>query len=679
MTLRKNIPLLILAVPIAVIVLWVVAFSVDQAAASGEVARGVTAAGVELSGLSEEDALAELRVYERTLRTTPAPFLVSDQRLNLIPVDIALAIDEEAVVSAAMQQRREDGFFNQLFGWLGTFNDPIALDVEVSYEEDLLEDVFTKWEQLVIARPAYAGSVQIREGRAVPDYPQAGEGIDRPPAEELVVDSVVQVERDMVTLPTVSITPELTESDINQAVEEANRLIGGPITLSSDDPEFVFEFTVEQLINAFTSEMTTNSPLRIEQGFNRDEIAALLLDRKQEIEQEPVSAQFDWNTSAEEITIIPGKNALRLDIDLVMEELLAATNRPSRNGDFPFSTGEEPRFTTEEAQAMGPFTRVSQFTTKHSPGGGNDRVTNIHAFADIVNGAIVWPGDSFSLNEHVGRRTEAKGFVPAGMLINGRLADAVGGGVSQFATTFYNAVFYGGYEDITHKPHSRYFTRYPEVNEATISWPSPDLEFRNNTDAPVFIKTQYTRSSITVKFFGNNGGLDCDRGLGARSSEKVGGTEYRSNAALDPGQQNRVESSTKGWTNTVVRTCKDPSGEIASERRWSWTYSALPAIIEVHPCDMPGSSQACPEKVPSVVGMSFGEATATLEAAGFLIANNGSEETNTAGLDGTVASQSTTGYLASGSTVKVTVYTYVAPPTTTTTTTTTTAPPDEGG
>jgi beta-lactam-binding protein with PASTA domain len=65
--------------------------------------------------------------------------------------------------------------------------------------------------------------------------------------------------------------------------------------------------------------------------------------------------------------------------------------------------------------------------------------------------------------------------------------------------------------------------------------------------------------------------------------------------------------------------------------------------------------------VPNIVGMSFGEATSTLEAAGFLIANNGTEETGNESLDGTVASQSTTGYLAKGSTVKVVVYAYVPP------------------
>ena len=74
----------------------------------------------------------------------------------------------------------------------------------------------------------------------------------------------------------------------------------------------------------------------------------------------------------------------------------------------------------------------------------------------------------------------------------------VGGGTSQFATTFYNAVFFGCYEDVEHQPHSLYFSRYPYVREATLGFPAPDVKFRNDSDAPVFIDTSYTGGSITV-------------------------------------------------------------------------------------------------------------------------------------------------------------------------------------
>ena len=114
------------------------------------------------------------------------------------------------------------------------------------------------------------------------------------------------------------------------------------------------------------------------------------------------------------------------------------------------------------------------------------------------------------------------------------LEDTVGGGVSQFTTTLYNAVFWGGYEDVEHKPHSYYFSRYPEGVEATLNWRSPDLKFRNNTDRAILIDTRYTDTSITVRMFGENDG----RTLKGEQSEG------RSRAWADPeGGPNAIELS----------------------------------------------------------------------------------------------------------------------------------------
>ena len=116
-------------------------------------------------------------------------------------------------------------------------------------------------------------------------------------------------------------------------------------------------------------------------------------------------------------------------------------------------------------------------------------------------------------------------MIGAGAIIGGEVYCCdnpanVGGGTSQFATTFYNAVFFGCYEDVEHQPHSLYFSRYPYVREATLGFPSPDVKFRNDSDAPVFIDTSYTGGSITVTFYGNNGGREC-------TSERSGNTVTR--------------------------------------------------------------------------------------------------------------------------------------------------------
>ena len=105
---------------------------------------------------------------------------------------------------------------------------------------------------------------------------------------------------------------------------------------------------------------------------------------------------------------------------------------------------------------------------------------NIHRGADLLNNTIVEPGATFSLNDTLGPRTAERGFVVAPVFY-GEFTEDVGGGVSQLATTVFNAVFFGGYEDVYHKPHTIYISRYPMGREATVNYPSVDLKFRNNT------------------------------------------------------------------------------------------------------------------------------------------------------------------------------------------------------
>ena len=110
---------------------------------------------------------------------------------------------------------------------------------------------------------------------------------------------------------------------------------------------------------------------------------------------------------------------------------------------------------------------------------------NIRKTAEIVNGAMVAPGDTFSLNGYTGPRGAAQGFVESGIILNGRADKAVGGGISQFATTLYNAAYFAGMEDVAHTPHSYYISRYPAGREATVYEGAIDLKFKNTSQYPV--------------------------------------------------------------------------------------------------------------------------------------------------------------------------------------------------
>ncbi len=144
-------------------------------------------------------------------------------------------------------------------------------------------------------------------------------------------------------------------------------------------------------------------------------------------------------------------------------------------------------------------TPISSFTTNHAC--CESRVTNIHRMADLLRGVVIEPGETFSINDTVGQRTRAKGFVEAGVIYNGRFEQDVGGGVSQFATTTFNAGFFGGLDLVEYMAHTIYISRYPYGREATLSYPSPDLKIRNNTPYGVLIWPTYTGTSITVTLY----------------------------------------------------------------------------------------------------------------------------------------------------------------------------------
>ena len=255
---------------------------------------------------------------------------------------------------------------------------------------------------------------------------------------------------------------------------------------------------------------------------------------------------------------------------------------------------------------------VSQYTTHHPC--CHPRVKNIQLFADLMDGVVVPPGERLSLNRQVGERTAEKGFLAAGTLIRGELVDTVGGGVSQFATTFYNAVFWGGYQDIFHRPHSSYFARYPEGIEATLDWPSLDVIFRNDSSSNVVVRTEYTNTSLTVKLFGDNDGrvvvghwksgkphleVIAEGGDQARvvtaqisaRSDAVPPPEplYRPNPDLQPDQERRLQPALGGWVLRVTRTITQ--GGDRTTQGWMVRYLPLRAIIEVHPCVI---AQSCP-------------------------------------------------------------------------------------
>ncbi len=610
-----------LGVAIGLVVVFLLAcYGLTRFASRGEVMGRVEVAGTALGGLDTEQALTALVAVEDTFVSRPAVFSIEGKFASIQPAEAGLDIDEEAIADEAMMVGRGGNPISEFAWWLTHIFSTVEIPIRGSIDPTHVEAVFDTWDAEVIALPANQGGVTLVDGQPTAVYPQVGTGVDRPAAAAVVEATMLAIESEQATIPTTTIVPQLTDADVDQAVVEAQRMLDGPIRLVAEDNDV--DFTIDQLTEAFRSETVTETDTRIVSYFDVETVDALLDPVRGEVEAEPVNARFD--ISGDSISIVPGSNGTVIDAGEAAVRLADAGRTIERVGALPLVEGAEPDRTTEYLEGLGIEHLVSQFTTYYDC--CQDRVVNIHTIADAVDGAIVGSGKTFSLNDHVGERTLEKGYLPAGTIVAGELEDTVGGGVSQFTTTLYNAVFWGGYEDVEHKPHSYYFSRYPEGVEATLSWRTPDLKFRNNTDNAILIDTRYTDTSITVRIFGANDGRTLKgEQSGGKSrvwADKEGGPDalhvknevsdrfaltepgdirYVANSDLGVDAQVQTQSASGGWSVTVRRWILrdgDPD-RMVDEEEWTVRYAPKFAVIEVHPCRVPGTSAACPTTTTS--------------------------------------------------------------------------------
>lgn len=547
---RRYIIAAAITVPVLAILTIVGIYAYEEIATDDRVSHGVTAVGIDLSRTTRGEATAAITEYGAALASKPLKIVVDGQTLSILPTDIGFDVDEAAAVSEAMTTRRAVNGFSNFSMWMSTRFDTVDIPISPTVYEDAVEALLTDWDFSAIDKPAYDGAVIVVNGSPEPEYPQAGTRIDHQKALELILAAVSGDIEGPVILPLTDIVPSITADDVDEAVASARSLVSEPVVLRPAGQTSALVFSPAGLTAALRSEIVTQSSPTLIAYLEDDVIKGIAARNANQFEVEPVPARFLFDDETKQISVVPSKIGRTVNIEAIPAVVNAAAHG-TRGGTIPMMDGREADLSTEKALAMGPFGEVSTFTTRHDC--CQNRVVNIQLLADEIGGNWVLPGETFSVNDTAGKRTKAEGYRRAGAIIGGVITCCdspinIGGGTSQFATTFYNAVFFGCYEDIFHQPHSIYFSRYPFVREATLGFPLPDVIFRNDSEAVIYIETLYTPTSITVTLHGNNGDRTC-------------------------------ESVRRG--NTITRVMTHPDGSITNQD-WSWNYR-LPATTTTVP------------------------------------------------------------------------------------------------
>ncbi len=441
--------------------------------AGDKVPRGTTIAGVEVGGMTQDQARTALEdgLADRGDRTIT---VVHDgQSTTITPADAGLSVDYDASVADAGGE--ESWAPGRLWTYFTGGDDR---DAVVDVDEPSLDAALDTLSDQVGTAPR-DGAVKFKNGQVVTVAARPGEGFDPETARAAILDAYLAEDAEDLELPVVATQPEIDDAAVQAAVDDfANPALSGPVTL-------VFGDSPVQLAPQDYADVLG---MRAEDGelvpdLDADALAALV-DQGISDSGKPVDATVALVGGKPKV--VPAKPGVTYDPADVEDAFLELVTKPEGEREMQVeATVDEPDFTTADAKALGITEQVSTFTTYYPY--AEYRNTNIGRAAEIVDGTVLKPGDTFSLNDIVGERTRENGFTEGFIISNGIFAEDLGGGVSQMATTTFNAMFFAGLEDVEHKPHSFYIDRYPVGREATVAWGSVDLRFKDDTPYGVLV------------------------------------------------------------------------------------------------------------------------------------------------------------------------------------------------
>ncbi|GAA1191703.1 VanW family protein [Prauserella alba] len=541
----------------------VVLYGLDLLISQGDVARGRTVAGIDVAGQSREEA-------ERTLRgelDEKSPVrLTGGGEHTLDPASAGLAVDWRATLDAATDQplnpftRLSSLFTSEDIGLVSNA-DTAQLDAEI---ERVRAD---------IDRKAAEGTIRFEGTTPVAVDPVKGRKLDVAGAKSAILARWAAPGG--VALPVRTLEVRSTPDTVRAAVTElAEPAVSAPVTIRGEGAAATVR--PRGIARSLTFDVRDDGSLTA--GIDEEILREVAGPQLASTEDPGRDARFTFAGGKPKIE--PSTDGYGVDWAAVAKKLPGVlTGDGERAVTAPY--GEQPaELTTKEARDLGVEEVVGEFTTG---GFAYDSGLNIKQVAKEVNGAVVEPGETFSLNEYTGPRGLEQGYVSAGVISGGQPGRAVGGGISQFATTLYNAYYFAGLKDVHHQEHSYYISRYPVGREATV-FQNPDgssvidLAFKNDSPHGVVIQTIWTPTNITVKLWGTK----------RYEIESVNGGRYNYTSPpteVVPASESCVPSSgSSGFSTNDTRIFKDPqTGEVIRRERRDVKYQGQTAVVCLEP------------------------------------------------------------------------------------------------
>lgn len=524
-------------------------YLVGLLASGEEVPEGTRVSGVDIGGLSLSQAEKKLDSSLGMAWSEPVKVFIGDS-VGTVDVD-GISLDSEETVARAAQAGSDPV---TVIGRLFTSGDrevePVTRVDEAKARASLAENA------KAYDRKAREGGVTFHAGEPVPTRPVTGRSLDVDGAVKALASAVPGQGKEPVRLPVRTNKPRVSVAEVNRAIKEfATPAMSAPVTLTTSGQKIeISPATLGKHLTMKPDEDKRLTPVLDGKRLLADPVVASPLALATD---KAVNAKLRLDSGR--VTVASdGKTGQEVTAQALQKSLLPLLTKTGTARTGAVATGEvQPQLTRDNVGRLGIKEKMSTFTVNFEPEAY--RVTNIGRAAELIDGSVVLPGDTWSLNGTVGERTKANGFVEGIIINNNQFEKAAGGGVSTVATTVFNAVFFAGVKPVEYGAHSFYIERYPEGREATVAWGSLDLKFRNDSGKAIYIDAQATDTSVTVTFLGTKKYDSVEAVKGPRTNVQQPGTREGSAENCVP------QTPLEGFNVAVDRIFKNDGKDIKRE------------------------------------------------------------------------------------------------------------------
>ena len=578
---------------VSAIFLWTLGYQLIYA---GRIFPGVAVAGVDLSGMSPQDAALKLSQTFSYPISGKVLFRDGSNTWVASPAELGMIFDPSSSAESAYRLGRSGDVFAALEGQLRALEFGEDVAPVIIFDQRVANHYLQTLAQK-IDQPAVEASLHLNGTNVVTQAGQVGRTLNIN-ATLTYLGARLQTFTDG-EVPLVIQETQPTLIDVSSQAAAARAILSQPLQLvmpnavQGDPGPWIYDPpTVASMLGVERVQNGNQSDLQV--LLNPDAVRQMLANIATQADRQAANAQFHFNTTTDQLTLVtPSVTGRSIDIDASVKAINDAVAQGEHTIPIVIQETQPAVPDNVTAQQLGISQLIEQQTT-YFYGSPAARIQNIQTAAAQFDGVLVAPGETFSMGQTLGDISLNNGYAEALIIYGNQTITGVGGGVCQVSTTLFRTVLNAGFPVAERVPHAYRVSYYEETSsgtndpdlagmDATVYFPLVDFKFTNDSAYWILMETHTGSDYLTWQFYSTPDGRSVTiNSTGPQNVVPAPPPSFVVNPDLKHNQMNQTDYAVNGADVDVKRTVTK-NGAVYFQDEFKTHYEPWQAICEYAP------------------------------------------------------------------------------------------------